>query len=75
MDRLDHFNSTISEMVLNWRNVVIFVAAIFLVGTVFHIAGDPSIAWLIISWVIVAIIGWLFFKPPKALLKKEDTGF
>ena len=72
MDNIDRLNSTVGELVTNWRNVFVFIAAIFVIGTFIEIAGDSKTALVIISWIVVAGLAVLFYYPRKGA-KKEET--
>ena len=68
VDNLDRFNDTASKVATNWRNIFAFVACVFVLGTVLAAAGSSATAWLIISWIVVAIMACLVFffrKQPK----------
>ena len=70
MDNIDRFNDAVKNVAISWRNIFAFVASIFVIGTVLPIAGSSAAAWVIISWVIVAIMAFLVFFYRKGT-KKE----
>ena len=72
VDKLDLFNNAVTDITISWRNIFTFVAGIFVIGTIFSIAGDSKTAWVIISWIIVAILAALFYYLPKKETKGTD---
>ncbi|MCF8095334.1 MAG: hypothetical protein K9J79_08240 [Desulfobacteraceae bacterium] len=76
MDIIDRLNDTALNLVLNWRNIYIFAAAIFIIATIYQIAERGRIeAWHVISWILVLLIGYLIFRFSKgSLLDKKAEG-
>ncbi|MBW2050918.1 MAG: hypothetical protein JRG97_12390 [Deltaproteobacteria bacterium] len=72
MDKLDLFNDAVTNFTISWRNIFTFVAGIFVVGTIFSIAGESKTAWIIISWIVVAVLAGLFYYLPKRETKEAD---
>lgn len=63
MDIIDRFNETAMNLVLSWRNIYIFAAAIFIIATIYQIAERGGVeAWHVISWILVIAIGYLIFR-------------
>ena len=73
MDKLDRFNNAITDISVSWRNIFVFAAGIFVAGTIFAIAGESKTAWVIISWIIVAVLAFLFFYMPRKETKEEES--
>jgi Sec-independent protein translocase protein TatA len=73
VDNLDRFNDAVSKVAISWRNIFAFVAFVYVIGTVLGIAGGGPKAWIIISWVIIAIMAVLIYlvKGPRNKTKKE----
>lgn len=73
MDTLDRFNKAVNDIAVNWKNVFAFVAFVYVVGTIFAISGGTAVSWIIISWVIVAIIAALiYFRKGESKGKPEQ---
>jgi len=72
VDKLDRFNDAVTDITISWRNIFTFVAAVFVAGTIFSTAGASKTAWVIISWVVVAILAGLFYYLPKRETKEAD---
>jgi len=73
VDNLDRFNDVVSQVAISWRNIFAFVAFVYVIGTVFSIAGGGPMAWIIISWIIIAIMAVLIYlrKGIRRETKKE----
>jgi uncharacterized membrane protein YhaH (DUF805 family) len=73
VDNLDRFNEAVGKVAISWRNIFAFVAFVYVIGTVFSIAGGGPTAWIIISWVTICIIAVLIYlvKRSQDKTKKE----
>lgn len=63
MDMIDQFNETAMKLVLSWRNIYVFAAAIFIIASIYQIAEIGRVeAGHIISWILIIIIGYIIFR-------------
>jgi len=73
VDNLDRFNEAVSNIAVSWRNVFVFVAFVYVVGTIFAISGGSAVSWIIISWIIIAIIAALiYFRKGESKAEPEE---
>ncbi len=73
MDNIDRLNDTVNNLIVDWRNIFVLVAVIFLLSTLIAIWVDNNKALLVLSWVIVAVAAAAIFYYPRKSEKKEAS--
>ena len=56
MDRVDKFNNTVLDIILNWKNIFYFALGICFLSPILYFGRNSNIAMLIIFWVILVIV-------------------
>ncbi|MEE9515662.1 MAG: hypothetical protein V3V76_09995 [Candidatus Adiutricales bacterium] len=73
MDNIDRLNDTVNNLIVDWRNIFVLVAVIFLLSTLIAIWVDNNKALLVLSWVIVAVAAAAIFYYPRKSEKEEAS--
>jgi len=72
VDNIDRLNDAVNNLIVDWRNIFILVAVIFVLSTLVAIWIDNNKALVVLSWVIVAgAAAAIFFYPRKGEKKAE----
>lgn len=67
MDNIDRLNDAVNNLMVDWRNIFVVVAVLFLLSTLVAIWIDNNKALLVLSWVIVAVAAAaIYFYPRKS---------
>lgn len=73
MDNIDRLNDAVNNLMVDWRNIFIVVAVLFLLSTLVAIWIDNTKALLVLSWVIVAVAAAAIYYFPRKSEKKEAS--
>ena len=55
MDKLDKFNNTFLDLVLDWKYIFYFIAGLYILATILALGEGNKYALLIISWAIIVL--------------------
>lgn len=77
MDKLDKFNNTFLDLVLEWKYIFYFIAGLYILATILALGEGNKYVLMIISWAIIvlaAIIMMIVLKEKKSPSEgKEDS--
>lgn len=73
MDNIDRLNDTVNNLIVDWRNIFVLVAVLFVLSTLVAIWIDNTKALLVLSWVIVAVAAAAIYYFPRKSEKKAES--
>ncbi len=73
MDNIDRLNDSVNNLIVDWRNVFVLVAVLFVLSTLVAIWIDNNKALLVLSWVILAVAAAAIFYFPRKSENKETS--
>lgn len=72
MDNIDRLNDTVNNLIVDWRNIFILVAVLFLLSTLVAIWIDNTKALFVLSWIIVAVAAAAIYYFSRKSEKKAE---
>ena len=75
MDKLDKFNNTFLDLVLDWKYIFYFIAGLYILATILALGEGNKYALMIISWAIIvlaAIIMMIVLREKKSPPEEKE---